>query len=141
MSEDWRGLKQENISYNPSRGGISTPRTSPTWGCEGRQDKELEEKRKDHMGGRYGGRKFPGTTYFPPSHWMPCNNLISCIMRKWHMNSNFIASNPFYHLQQNFDGTSVLRKVLRHTNGGLGCKVEGYIREGNLPVKGMNIFL
>ena len=26
---------------------------------------ELEEKRKDHMGGRDGGRKFPGKTYFP----------------------------------------------------------------------------
>ena len=57
------------------------------------------------------------------------------------MNNNFTTSSLFYHLQQNFDGTSVLRKVLRHTDGGLGCKEDGYIREGNLLVKGMNIFL
>ena len=57
------------------------------------------------------------------------------------MNSSFIASSPFYHLQQNFDGTSVLRKALRHTDRGLRCKEEGYIREGNLPVKGMDIIL
>ena len=55
------------------------------------------------------------------------------------MNSSFTASNPFYHLQQNFDGTSVLRKVLRHINKGLGCKEEGFIREGNLPIKKMDI--
>ena len=51
------------------------------------------------------------------------------------MNSNFTANSPFYHLQQNSDGTSVLRKVLKHTGGGLGCKEEWYIREGNLLVK------
>ena len=55
------------------------------------------------------------------------------------MSSSFIANNPFYHLQQNFDGTNVLRKVLRHTGRGLGCKDEGYIREENLPVKKMDI--
>ena len=55
------------------------------------------------------------------------------------MNSSFTASNPFYHLQQNFDGASVLRKVLRHTGRWVGCKEEGYIREENLPVKKMDI--
>ena len=64
-------IKTRNNSYNPSRGGISALRTSPTKGCEGRQDNvslDLEEKRKDHMGGRDGGRKFPGKTYFPLPH-------------------------------------------------------------------------
>ena len=55
------------------------------------------------------------------------------------MNSSFIASSPFYHLQQSFDRTNVLRKALKHRGGGLGCKEEAYIKEGNLPVKRIDI--
>ena len=66
----------------------------------------------------------------------PATTLSVALMRKRHLNSDFTANNPFYHLQLNFNGTSVLRKSLKCTGGGLGCKEEGYIREGNLPNMG-----
>ena len=44
------------------------------------------------------------------------------------MNSVFTASNPFYHLQQNLDGTNIQRKAMGRTSGGLGCQEGGYIR-------------
>jgi len=83
--EDWRGLEHENILYNPTRRGVSTPKTSPTRGREGIQNSvswELMEKRKDHEGGKDGGRKLPRKAYFAPLHWMPYNNLISYINGK-----------------------------------------------------------
>ena len=84
-SEDRRWLEHENISHNPTRRGVSTPKTSPTRGREGIQNSvswELMEKRKDHEGSKDNGRKLPRKAYFPPPHWMPYNNLISCINRK-----------------------------------------------------------
>ena len=45
--------------------------------------------------------------------------LLAALMRKWPLNSSFTASNPFYHLQQHYDVTSILRKALRHTSAGL----------------------
>ena len=56
------------------------------------------------------------------------------------MNSDFIASSPFYYLQKNSDVTRILRIVMRHTGGGLRCKKERYIREGDFPDRRLNIF-
>ena len=53
----------------------------------------------------------------------------AALMWKWHLNSNFMACSPFYHLQQSFDGTSILRNALRHTGEEVGCKEEGYKRK------------
>ena len=49
------------------------------------------------------------------------------------MNSIFTTSNPFYHIQQSPDETSILRKALRHTSRGLGSKEGGYIRGRKPP--------
>ena len=78
------------------------------------------------------GGSFLGRHTFPFCIKYPATTLSTVLMRKWHMYSDFTVSNPFYHLQWNFDGTSILRKALKHTDGGLGCKA-------NLPIKGLNI--
>ena len=61
--------------------------------------------------------------------------LSTVLMKKWPMNSIFTASNPFYHIQQSPDETSILRKALRHTSRRLGSKEGGYIRGRSLPMK------
>lgn len=77
--------------------------------------------------GSMGGSFLKGYTF---SLRIECSTttLSTTLMRKWPLNSDFTTSNPFYYLQQNFDKTSILRKILRHTNGGLGSKEGGYIK-------------
>ena len=93
-----------------------------------------KERRKDHDGSRDSGEKFP-ERYASHLHIEYLSPTIStALMWKWHLNSNFTASNLFYHLQQSFDGRSILRNVLKRASGGLRCKDEGYKRK-NLPEK------
>ena len=71
-------------------------------------------------------------------HHIECTTttLSAALMRKWHLNSSFTASSPFYHLHSSSDGTSNLRKALRHIGGGLGCQEEGYIYKRGEPPSG-----
>ena len=59
----------------------------------------------------------------------PTPTISTALMWKWHLNSNFTACSPFYHLQQSFNGTSILRNALRQTSEEVGCKEEGYKRK------------
>ena len=120
---------------------VSNPRTSSTREGRKMQDNTLGEpisRKNDHGKGQDSGRKLPikGIPFPTALNALQQPYQSVALMRKWHLNSSFTASNLFYHLQQNSDGTSDLRKVLRHTSEGLGSKEEEYIREGNLPVKG-----
>ena len=79
-----------------------------------------------------GGSFLKGYT-FPLRIKCSATTLSAVLMRKWPMNSIFTTSNPFYHIQQSPDETSILRKALRHTSRGLGSKEGGYIRGRKPP--------
>ena len=59
-------------------------------------------------------------------------NLSTAFMRRWPLNSVFTTSNPFYHLQQSLDGTSIRGRVLGRTRGRSWYKEIGYIRRKKL---------
>ena len=84
---------------------------------------------KNHNGGKGCEGKFleRDTSYLRIE--CPTPIILAALIWKWHLKSNFIACSPFYHLQQSFDGTSILRDALRHTGGEIGCKEEGYKRK------------
>ena len=86
-----------------------------------------------------GGRKLPKRVYHPRIEYS-VTTLAAVLMKKWPLNSIFTTDNPFYHLQQNPDGTSIQKRALGHTSGGLGCKEGGYIREKKLCSVGREIF-
>ena len=85
------------------------------------------EKRRDSDGGKDGGRKFPEGYTFPLRIKCPTPTLSAALMWKWPLNSNFTVSSPFHHLQQSFDGTSILRVPC----GVLGKK-EGIVMEARM---------
>ena len=66
--------------------------------------------------------------YLLPRIEYSVTTLSVALMKKWPLNSVFTASKPFYHLQQNLDGTSIQGRVLGCTRGGSGCQERGYIR-------------
>ena len=73
------------------------------------------------------GSFLKGYTYYPRIECFVAN-LSVALMKKWPLNSIFIANNPFYHLQQSLYETSIKGRVLGHTRGKPRCKERGYIR-------------
>ena len=85
---------------------------------------------------QHGGRKLlEGYTFYLR---IECSvtTLLVALMKKWLLNSVFTASNPFFYLQQNLDGTSIQGRVLGRTSGGPGCQEGGYIRRKKLYREG-----
>ena len=77
---------------------------------------------------QHGGRKLlEGYTFYLR---IECSvtTLSAALMKKWPLNSVFTTSNPFFHLQQNLNGTGIQGRVLGRTSGGPGCQEWGYIR-------------
>ena len=131
---------EHEVSYGFTRKSVSNPRTSSIREGKEMRDNILEEpilRKKDHGRGPRWWKKASYKGYTFP-HRIECTTttLSVTLMKKWHLNSSFTASSSFHHLQQNSDGTSDLRKALRHIGGGLWCKEEGYIREGEPPSYG-----
>ena len=56
------------------------------------------------------------------------------------MDINFTAHNSISHLQKGPNGTSILKDPLKHTNEGLRCKRNDYIRKAIPQKKGLDIF-
>ena len=77
---------------------------------------------------QHGGRKLLEWYTFHLRIECSVVTLLVALMKKWLLNSVFTASNPFYHFQQNLDGTSIQGRVLGHTSGGPGCQEGKYIR-------------
>ena len=94
----------------------------------------------DHKGAEMVGGSFLEKYAFLLRIECPTTTLLAALMWKWHLNSDFIARSPFYHLQKIFDGTSIWGIAMRHIGGGLGWKKERYIRVGDLPNDGGHWF-
>ena len=84
---------------------------------------------ENHNGGKGCERKFLERDTSHLCIKCPTPTILTALMWKWYLNNNFTASSPFYHIQQSFNGTSILRNALRHIGGRLGYKEEWYKRK------------
>ena len=65
--------------------------------------------------------------------------VLVAFMRKRHLNNDSTAYNSLYHLQKGPDRTNIQIIPLRHTNGGLRCNENDYIRKGTPLETAMDI--